>query len=303
MNTTKSICPLCQENVMGHYESRYDRQRDLHQNSCKRCGEYLIPWDAAIDLKDNNVQMHLISGFVREANLRGGKLPLVNSANIKVIISNAPADPIEKADRFILNLALMMKDEFTIASIESVIDFPLAYCRNAIQLETLITLLIEAGILKTGHLGLQYILTALGWERIREIRKTTLVDSKQAFVAMNFNPELNSLFDVGIEPAINNAGFKPYRIDREEHNDKIDDLIIAEIRRSRFMVADFTGHRQGVYFEAGFALGLGIPVIWCCNKADLNDTHFDTRQYNHIDWDSEKELQARLYERIRATIL
>ena len=63
----------------------------------------------------------------------------------------------------------------------------------------------------------------------------------------------------GIMPGIEDAGYKPYLVDEDEHIDKIDDKIIAEIRRSRFIVADFThgekGARGGVYFEAGFALG------------------------------------------------
>ena len=41
---------------------------------------------------------------------------------------------------------------------------------------------------------------------------------------------------------------------------KIDDEIVAEIRRSKFIIADFShgsdGARGGVYFEAGFAHGL-----------------------------------------------
>ena len=92
-------------------------------------------------------------------------------------------------------------------------------------------------------------------------------------------------------------------MDLKEHNDKICDAIVAEIRKSRFVVADFTGHRGGVYFEAGFALGLGIPVIWTCKKEELPKTHFDTRQYNHIDWENEGDLFIRLKNRIEATIL
>jgi nucleoside 2-deoxyribosyltransferase len=67
----------------------------------------------------------------------------------------------------------------------------------------------------------------------------------------------------GIQPSIEvDCGFtKAIRVDREHFGDRIDDRIIAEIRRCRFIVADFTGQRGGVYFEAGFALGLGKPVI------------------------------------------
>ena len=92
------------------------------------------------------------------------------------------------------------------------------------------------------------------------------------------------------------------KVDLVEHNGKIDDFIVAQIRRSGLLVADFTGHRGGVYFEAGFAMGLGIPVIWTCRDSDIDELHFDTRQYNHIAWTNPQDLQERLQNRIAATI-
>ena len=110
------------------------------------------------------------------------------------------------------------------------------------------------------------------------------------------DPELYALF----------SRTEAQRIDRKEHSNKIDDEIIAEIRRSRFVVADFTCEREkvrgGVYYEAGFALGLGLPVIWTCRKDCLDYLHFDTRQYNHIVWETPEELYARLKARIGAFI-
>jgi nucleoside 2-deoxyribosyltransferase len=79
-------------------------------------------------------------------------------------------------------------------------------------------------------------------------------------------------------------------------------VIVAEIRRSGLVVADFTGNRGGVYFEAGFAMGLGIPVIWTCRDTDINAVHFDTRQYNHIVWKEAGDLREQLQRRIEATI-
>ena len=58
----------------------------------------------------------------------------------------------------------------------------------------------------------------------------------------------------------------------------------------------------GVYFEAGFALGLNLPVIWTCRKDDMADLHFGIRQYNTIDWDSPENLALRLQRRIEATL-
>jgi hypothetical protein len=81
-----------------------------------------------------------------------------------------------------------------------------------------------------------------------------------------------------------------------------DDEIISQIRKSRFLVADFTGHRGGVYFEARFAMGLGMPVFWTCRKDDLPHLHFDIRQYNCIDWADPADLAVRLRRRIEAVI-
>jgi nucleoside 2-deoxyribosyltransferase len=76
--------------------------------------------------------------------------------------------------------------------------------------------------------------------------------------------------------------------------------LLLKIRRSRFVVADVTNQKEGMYFEAGFAMALGLPVIWCCRKDDLDKLHFDTRQYNHIVWDQPSDLRDQLsdtYER------
>jgi nucleoside 2-deoxyribosyltransferase len=87
-----------------------------------------------------------------------------------------------------------------------------------------------------------------------------------------------------------------------EHVNRIDDEILSKIRQSKFLVADFTGQRLGVYFEAGFMLGLGRPVIWVCSKSDFAKVHFDTRQYNTIVYENTDELKKRLQFRIEAIL-
>jgi len=156
-----------------------------------------------------------------------------------------------------------------------------------------------------------YELTYKAFERIDELSNRS-ANSKQAFVAMWFDPSLNDSYENAIEPAIRDAGYEPRIIRKVEHNNKIDDEIIAEIRRSKFVIADFTCGfskdgseaiaRGGVYYEAGFAQGLGLPVIWTCHEDIISHVHFDTRQYNHIVWKDAADLKKRLYDRIRATI-
>jgi hypothetical protein len=118
---------------------------------------------------------------------------------------------------------------------------------------------------------------------------------------MCFNEKMKQVYASSIEPGIRDAGFAPMLISEKEHVNKIDDEIIAEIRRSAFLVADFTEHRQNVYFETGFAIALGLQVIWTCRKDHIKDLHFDIRQYNSIDWKDEADLKKRLKDRIEAT--
>jgi len=153
------------------------------------------------------------------------------------------------------------------------------------------------------------VIISKGYQRLEELKKAN-VASDQAFVAMWLTPLMDEVWEKGLEPGIRDAGYEALRIDRRESNDKIDDKIIAEIRRSRFLVADFTSPlknaRGSVYYEAGFAHGLNIPVIFTCRKdlIDKNHIHFDTRQYPHIAWEKEKleDLCEQLKSRILATI-
>ena len=166
-------------------------------------------------------------------------------------------------------------------------------------------------------------ITARGWEHIESLG-LSIGTGDQIFVAMWFgSSELRDFYNNGIKPAVEGAGYKCVRIDDTEHNRKIDDQIIAEIRKSKALIADITcglsrpeggwgkseivgAPRGGVYFEAGFAAGINIPVIWTVKQsvADIeNVTHFDVRQFNQIRWDEDHpEFVRRLKNRIEATI-
>ncbi len=130
--------------------------------------------------------------------------------------------------------------------------------------------------------------------------------SELVFIAMWFDNSMDDAYENGFERAIRESGYEPLRIDQKEHVNKIDDEIVADIRRSRFIVADFTSKqdkpRGGVYFEAGFAYGLHIPVIWTCREDMIDNVHFDTRQFNHIVWSDAKDLCRKLKNRIGAVI-
>jgi hypothetical protein len=151
--------------------------------------------------------------------------------------------------------------------------------------------------------------TSKGWRRVDELQSASAV-RVGAFVAMAFHVDMKPVYEQAIRPALVGCGYEPpFRVDdleheaRADHTDfknKIDDRIMAEIRRARFVVADVTHARPAVYFEAGFAEGLGIPIIWTCRIANKADMCFDTRQNGHILWDSVDALRVALVDKIRA---
>ena len=185
-------------------------------------------------------------------------------------------------------------------------DYPIAFARDQVEFLYFFQTLSEQQLLDE-PLGrdparrTDFRITPKGWERLRELAKTR-PDSNRAFVAMSFAPELLSAWENGIKPALEGLGFIPIRIDLTHGADKIDDRIIAEIRKSGLLVADFTGHRGGVYFEAGFAMGLGIPVVWTCKRDDEKKAHFDTRQQQHLLWETPEELKEKLMNHVAARI-
>jgi hypothetical protein len=184
-------------------------------------------------------------------------------------------------------------------------------CQTDNELIGLIQILARDGTLEFFENERAYRLNAGGFEKLEELTSTH-ASSDQAFVAMWFDRSMDLAFTKGILPAIEAVGLQAFRIDRKEHINKIDDEIVAELRRSRLVIADFTCGvveanerkeaiaRGGVYFEAGFAFGLGLPVIWSCRSDCIDLVHFDTRQYNHIVWSDPDELKNALVNRIRA---
>ena len=106
----------------------------------------------------------------------------------------------------------------------------------------LISILEAEGDLRYGGAGCS--LSIKGILRAEALGRGTS-NSAKGFVAMSFDTSLNDAWLSGFEPGIRGAGFRPLRIDNKEYIGGITDEMIAEIRRSRLIVADYTG--QPVY--------------------------------------------------------
>lgn len=181
-------------------------------------------------------------------------------------------------------------------------DFPLFDAENPRELRFLKDSLVKKGLLEFRGSDLsQVVLTQSGWEQVAPGAGQPVPGT--VFVAMSYDPTLRPAYDAGVKAALEqDCGFEVIRLDDVEHNENINEEMLVRIMASEFMVADFTQHKAGVYFEAGFARGLGRRVVWTCHESDRRNCHFDTRVFNHIFWTDAADLRARLAMRIRATI-
>ena len=301
-------CPVCSSELITP-PTDHEEYDALFYN-CRQCGEYVLENLASVD-RNFHDSKQLISAWIRMQNKRGNNHPFISARffeedwfkNLRNM--GFPQTVNEKLDELLKSYAHIVKDDY--GKIVKAIQYPTLISdiagKNYAEIRGLNQLLAELEYLWTepSHRNEHIRITAKGWQRLRELAKTGQ-DPNRAFVAMSFATELLHAWVDGIKPALETLGYVPTRIDQTHADDKIDDRIIAEMRRSGLLVADFTGHRSGVYFETGFAMGLGIPVVWTCKRADHEGTHFDTRQYQHLLWETPEELREKLVNHIAARI-
>ncbi|MFV1018722.1 nucleoside 2-deoxyribosyltransferase [Bacillus tropicus] len=290
---------------------------------CEYCGDFAISDYAKLRLKGEELgNKRKLSAVLRKRGVRGlGRImifherPSEELSNfpypiylIDDLLGEYPENVSDRLNESLINLAKLSKfpgDQVIILNQDKPLFF--AQSDNVQEMVYIIKQLVQDGLIEAKRLTntplpMQITVTVKGWNRIAELEKVNGAETKQVFVAMWFATEMDNVYKNAIATAVKEAGYDPIRIDKVEHNNKIDDEIIAKIKQSKFVIADFTGHRGGVYFEAGYAMGLGKPVIWTCREDDLTNLHFDTRQYSHIVWKEEMELKESLLNRIRATI-
>ena len=293
-------CKICETMAETIHSGDFE---DIHQK-CPYCGEFKLTW-AALSLfqgLDAGLQTK-ISGWVLDQN-RNKTVPTISSGVLKNVTARSLPTFTERANRLLLE-ALQQQDQ--VGSKIDIFDPRIVnatYSQDVDEVALLGRLLSEKGLMKSDSRALDdddYEILPQGYAAADELT-LRVPRSDKGFVAMSFSEDLKLVYAKGFQVGITNAGYDPIRVDRVEHTNRIDDEIIARIRTAAFVVADFTGHRGGVYFEAGFALGLGRHVIWTCRKNDMKDLHFDIRQYNTIDWETPEELSSRLQLRIEASV-
>jgi hypothetical protein len=130
-------------------------------------------------------------------------------------------------------------------------------------------------------------LTLAGWNDY-EAEKKGQISGNYGFIALETGDEsLEPLIREHIKPSLANIGYDLVDYRDISKAGIIDNILRVQIRDAAFVLVDLTHDNRGAYWEAGYAEGLGKPVLYICNKSkfDERSTHFDTNHCTTVQWD------------------
>jgi hypothetical protein len=278
--------------------------------NCKRCGGFVLQ-DELNDgkLKDlSNRQRSILSHRLRRMQRSKAPPPEILGSLLPKADDPLPS-PAEQADSLILWIGDHQDSpaEALNVSLPDVSAYIGAAIAGSNQGSALMWLLQQDPVnhLLEGKRGIVQ-LTMAGWQRYEALKRAE-PESRRAFMAMKFgNTELDGVVNKHFKPAVARAGFEFRDMTDGQPAGLIDDQMRVALRTSRFVIADLTDENNGAYWEAGFAEGLGRPVIYTCRKKEWDEgkAHFDTSHLNTIVWDpgNLEDAATRLTATIRATL-
>jgi nucleoside 2-deoxyribosyltransferase len=121
-------------------------------------------------------------------------------------------------------------------------------------------------------------------------------DDGLVFVISPFAPEMDAIYQA-ISGAAKAVGLHAERVKDMKGDYRITDQILAMISRARLIVADLTHERPNVYFELGYARGLGKKVITILRAGTI--AHFDVRDWTYLEYIDSRPLETDLAEQLK----
>lgn len=116
-------------------------------------------------------------------------------------------------------------------------------------------------------------------------------DPKLVFVIMSFAPDMEPVFE-GIQAAGNTHGLRVERVKDVPGDYRITDKVFAMIEDCLLVVTDLTHERPNVYFELGYARGVGKTVITTAREG--TSVHFDVKDWTCMTYNDSRKLEKQL---------
>lgn len=305
MNEKLIICPVCL-NANGSNCNTYRTGCDSERFICDACGQFEVSRTAMIDCFNPNNNRY--STYKRAALSHRIRVSSAGQVEIRLLTDwvdrfmESPQLPIptQQVTNLIKYIGDMASETGVGIQVESAGDVARIGVINFVMLAELLNELERRGIIKsigsthypnfleTGIVkGKVYGLTLEGWGQY-EKQKHGRVSGVAGFLAMKFgDPTLDRLANESIKPEIKTQlGYGLVDLRDVPRAGIIDNIMREQIRDAAFVLVDLTHDNSGAYWEAGYAEGLGKPVIYLCEqlKFDERKTHFDTNHCTTVPW-------------------
>lgn len=295
----KKRCLFCDEIVPTKPEGDYDRYLGC---SCSPDGSYSLLRDSYESINSlphpkKRSMLHIISAYLREQTDRDEAIVL--SSNDLETIVNAPTIPVTIEDKGIRLLQYLYRHSDRAG--ESVVIHPLSSNYNLTYSPNLQELVYIIDKLRNEQLiireGTSFQLTEQGWHEAAASAGGKKLKPCTILIANDEN--MSTEWQDRILPIIEQYGYLPrlltYATTRTSDGEKYSLELIAD---SKLIIADLTGQSPEVYFAAGYALGLSIPVIWSMNSRDADTLPVKIKEIRPIVWNSAEELISILQQRL-----
>ena len=303
-------CPVCNSGLKEHVER--PGGKDADNFSCPLCGEFVLSGTLIATLP-HLLQSHKDAGskisHALRAMQRTNKGAELNTNTVEEILKRPLPTAREQAALFIRWLAENVEGPGETVWVEPGTHRSIIGAKSDEGFGLVLRYLFEKGLVEgslseaMGAPGRAHAtLSFEGWDYYEELRRGGATYRK-GFIAMKFRDTLlDKLLAEVLKPCAKQAGFELLRLDDTPKAGLIDDRLRVEIQSSDFLVADLTHDNAGAYWEAGYAEGLGKPVIYICEKEKFETakTHFDTNHHLTIIWD--KDNLPKAGEDLKATI-
>ena len=123
-----------------------------------------------------------------------------------------------------------------------------------------------------------------------------IATSNTVFTIMPFTEEFRDVY-ASYVTVCKDFGFNAVRTDESESGERIIPRILEGIRRAAFVIADVTNLSANVFYENGFAEGLGRSVIVSAKKGTT--LPFDIADMPVLFWNWQEELKEKLRRRVK----
>ncbi|MEF3311491.1 hypothetical protein PV433_21660 [Paenibacillus sp. GYB004] len=270
--------------------------------SCAPDSQYSLRTDsydpfAALSYQVKHQTFPIVSGYIRDMSECGETVALAIDDLEPICESpRVPASIEEKADLLLTYFHRRCSGPNEAVVIRQLPEqYNLTYSPNLQEFVHIIEKLREDRLIERA--GSTIRLTDKGWQEAAA--KAGGKQLKPCFVILADHEEMRTEWAEKVFPKLEGCGYFP-RLAGKPEAGKVGDDTIRLMSGSKLLIADLSVPSPEVYFAAGLALGLDVPVVWTVNRKEADRVPIQTDQVRPFVWDRAEELADLLQHRIRA---